>query len=90
MCILGAGRDYFAHVLTPILAPVPHEKRVRTVIGVAAAIHLDIAGVIGKLPLILVAQDVRIARLREQAIKKLDVTRMEVMVKLVGARVVQD
>ena len=47
--VFSAGGDHFADVLAAVLAPVPHEKRMRAVIGVAAPVHLHIARIVCKL-----------------------------------------
>src|SRR5215471_20968266 len=85
MSIFRAGRDYPAHVLPPVFAPVPHEKRMGPVIRVAATIHLDIAWIIGKLSLVFLTQVEGVTRLRQQTIKELDVTGMKIMIEFVVA-----
>ena len=48
----------FADVLASVFAPVPHKKRVRAVISVAATVHFDIVRVFGKFLLKFMAQRV--------------------------------
>ncbi len=64
MRVFGSGSDDVPDVLPPVLAPVPHEERMRAVISVAATIHLDVAGIIGKLALVFVSQDECVARFK--------------------------
>ena len=78
MRVLSARGDHPAHVLPSILAPVPHEKRMRAVIGIAAPVHLDVARVVGKFALVFLAQVKSIARFRQQAIKEFDVARVKI------------
>src|SRR2546421_5771552 len=40
--VICAGGDDAPDVLAAVLAPVPHEERMRAVIGVAAPVHLDV------------------------------------------------
>src|SRR5205085_8191867 len=40
--VLCTGGDDAPDVLAAVLAPVPHEERVRAVIGVAAPVHFDV------------------------------------------------
>ena len=85
--VLGAGDDDPPDVLAPVLAPVPHEERVRAVVGVPAPVHLHVARVVRELFLVLVPQLHRVARLGQQPVEELDVARVVVGVELVVARV---
>ena len=51
--VVGADDDHLADVLAAVLAPVPHEERVRAVVRVAAPVHLDVARVVRELVLVL-------------------------------------
>src|SRR5688572_32243848 len=90
MRVLRARGDDAAHVLASVLTPVPHEKRMRAVIGVAAAVHLDVARIVCKLALVLLAQNKSVTRFGQQAIEKLDVAWMKLVIELVVARMVDD
>ena len=74
MRVLRACDDDLADMIAASLAPVPHKERVRSVIGIATAVHLYIARVIRKLAFIFLAQDKRVARLGQQAVEEFDVT----------------
>src|SRR4030095_1353320 len=90
MRVLGSGCDDFPYMLSAVFAPVPHEKRMRAMIGVAAPVHLNVTRIVGKLTFILIAQHKRVASLRQQAIKKFDVTGVESVIKLVVTRMMND
>ena len=81
--VLGAGDDHLADVLASVLAPVPHEERMRAVVSVAAPVHLDVARVVRELALVLFAQIKSVARLGQQTVEELDVARMKVVIELV-------
>src|ERR1041385_7738618 len=88
--ILRTRGDYSPNMLTPILTPVPHEKRMRTVIRVTAPVHLDITRIVRKLALVLLTQRERVARLRQQPVEKLDVARVKLVIEFVVARMMED
>src|SRR5436853_7789969 len=90
MRVLGACSDDFADVLATVFTPVPHKKRMRSVIGVAAPVHLDVAGVISELALVFVAQIKGVARFRQQAIEKFDITWVLIVIEFVIARMMDD
>ena len=52
---LRASGDDEPDALAAILAPVPHEERMRAVLGIATTINLDVRGIVGELTLIIVA-----------------------------------
>ena len=84
------NHDDFVHVFAPVFAPVPHEEWMRAVIGVAAAVHLDVVWIVCELFFVLCAQLKAVFRFRQKAMKKLDVTGMERRIEIVVARVRQD
>ena len=86
MGVFGAGYYDLADVLPAVLAPVPHEERMRAVIGVAAAVHFDVGGVVGEFALVLFAQKECVARFGQQPMKKFDVRRVKVVIEFVEAR----
>src|SRR5215475_7072447 len=49
--VVGSDHDHLPQVLAPRLPPVPHVKRMRAVIRVAAAVQLHVARVVGELVL---------------------------------------
>ena len=90
MRVFRPRRDNLADVLATVFPPVPHEKRMRAVVGVAAAVHLHVTRVVRKLLFILIAQHERVPRLRQQAIEELDIARVKFVIKLVVARMMND
>src|SRR4030095_5877166 len=90
MRVLGSGCDDFPYMLSAVFAPVPHEKRMRAMIGVAAPVHLNVTRIVSKLTFILIAQHKHVASLRQQAIKKCDVTGLESVINLVVTRMRND
>ena len=90
MRILCAGDDDFAHMLATVFAPVPHKERVRAMISVPPAIHLDIAGVVGELLFVFFAQHEGVPGFREQTIKELDIARVEFVIEFVIAGMLHD
>src|SRR6266571_7339341 len=77
-------------MLAAILAPVPHEEWMRAVVSVAAAIHLDVAWIIGELAFVFLTQVKGVARFWQQAIEEFDVARMMFVIELVVAWVMND
>src|SRR5437764_14527608 len=79
-----------ANELTAVFYQIPHEKRIRAVIGIAEPIHLYVAGIVGEFPFVLIPQIESVARFRQQPIEEFDVARMEIMIELVITRMVND
>src|ERR1044072_4121556 len=88
--ILSPCSDYFAYMLSSILAPVPHEEWMSAVICIAPPVHLDIARIISKLSFIFVTEHIGVACFRKQPIKELNVTRRKTMIEVVVAREMED
>src|SRR5689334_19492589 len=88
--ILSAGSDYFAGMLSSVLAPIPHKEWMSSVISIATAVHFDIARIIGKLPFVLVTKNIGVAGLRQQPVKEFDVTRVKTMIEVVVARMMKN
>src|SRR6185295_19934448 len=87
---LGAGRDHFSDMLAAVFTPVPHEERMRAVVSIATPVHLDVARIVCKLTLVLLAQRESIASLWQQTIKELDIARMKIVIELVEAGMMHD
>src|SRR5256714_15650869 len=87
--VLRARGDNATDVRATVLAPVPHIKRVRAVVRVAAAVHLYVARIRRELALVLLAQRVGVARFGQEPVEELDVARMLLVVELVVAGVVE-
>ena len=59
-------------------------------VRVSLPIHLDVAGVCGKLLLVLLPKRERVVRLGQQAVEELDITRVERRIEVVVARVAEN
>src|SRR5258705_1113600 len=90
MRVLSSSCNHLADMLAAVLAPVPHEKRMRAVLGIPAPVHLNVTRIVCKLLFVLVAQHEGVASFRQKAIEELDVTGMKSVIKLVVTGMMDD
>src|SRR5262249_52781010 len=62
--VVGADDDHAPEVLAAIFAPIPHEKWMRGVVGVPAAVHLNERGVGAEFLFVALAELERVPRFR--------------------------
>src|SRR5258708_1207476 len=88
--VLGSRRDYLADMLPAVFTPIPHEEGVGAVIRIPAPVHLYIAWVVRKLPLVFIAKDHSVARLRQETVEEFDVAWMKIVIEFIVTGMVND